>query len=96
HFHPRAAFVLAKLARLLLVSGNVKQAINVINQIVGERALFEQLNPRQQNALYYLRAVAFLKLGKKTAAKDQLKMLLQRNPDNSLAKKLWKKLKQED
>lgn len=96
HFHPRTAFVQAKLARLLLVSGNVKQAINVINQIVGERALFEQLNPRQQNALYYLRAVAFLKLGKKTAAKDKLKMLLQRDPDNSLAKKLWKKLKQED
>lgn len=56
--NPRAAFVKAKLARALLLNGNVQQALGVINALLGNKNQSAQFNARQLEALKQLRALA--------------------------------------
>ncbi len=94
--HPRKAFLRAKMAQVFLLKGNVYKALNVINQILSSDALLSQLTRRQQAGLFYIQALAYLKIGKNGKARKALETVLQKAPSHAAALQLKEQLKQED
>ncbi len=66
--HPKAAFIKAKLARALLLSGNESQALDVINSVLENVQLRRQLSARQRSGMLQLKAIALTKLGRTAEA----------------------------
>ncbi len=95
-FHPRVAFIKAKLAQVNFILGNVKRSINVIKQIIADQMLLSQLTKHQQIELRYLQALAFVQLGQKIKAKHILINLLRIAPNHSQAQKLLQQLKEKE
>ncbi|NOX89984.1 MAG: tetratricopeptide repeat protein [Calditrichaeota bacterium] len=91
--NPKAAFLKAKFARALIVSGNVQSAVDVINKVINNPEQKRQLNKRQLSELDYLMAVALVQKGEKKQAIRFLDKVLRVYPNHRRALSLKMQIK---
>ncbi len=91
--NPKAAFLKAKFARALIVSGNVQRAVDVINKVINNPEQKRQLNKRQLSELDYLMAVALVQKGEKKQAIHFLDKVLRVYPNHRRALSLKMQIK---
>ncbi len=90
--HPKAVFVRAKLAQILLLSGNVQQALVVIKQIVENEQWRTQLSQKQQANVLFLQALALIQLNEPVKAQTILQQVLSIDPTHQAALQLKQQL----
>ncbi len=78
--NPKAAFLKAKLARVMMLNGNESQAVRVLNSVINDATLANQLNKEQKAGVLYLKAIALAKLGKTAEARKLLEQLADEFP----------------